>query len=178
MYAIFSLEKVWQSHDFMHIFTHRRNFYNGLRCGLHFIIKVTAKVWTLWGQNCCNDMDLNVDYLNVDVDLPKNMCVCSKYIVHQIFPETSFQSDSCFFLSLSFLDSSQQWADLHAVDCNCKTEDRCTRFFETNGFFHPTSRETDQPQDGPGFIRYSLIGPLCSLSFLKFCLHLGALTTQ
>ena len=26
------------------VFTHRRNFHNGLRCGLHFIIKVTAKV--------------------------------------------------------------------------------------------------------------------------------------
>ena len=87
----------------MHIFTHRRNFHNGLRCGLHFIIKVTAKVWTLWGQNCCNDMDLNVD-----VDLPKNMCVCSKYIVHQLFPETSFQSDSSFFCL--FIFSRQQLA--------------------------------------------------------------------
>ena len=95
--------------------------------GLHFIIKVTARVWTLWGRNCRSDVDLNVD-----VDLPQ------KYMWFTKFSQ-GLVSEFFFFVFCrpARLSTARSTTDVHV-------------FLKPTGFFHPSNQQADQLQGGPG----------------------------
>ena len=55
----------------------------------------------------------------------------------QVFPKTSVQSDSSFFVSFPFFDGPARQTDVHV-------------FLKPASFFHPSSPQADQRQDKPG----------------------------
>ena len=161
MYAIFSLEKVWQSHDFMHIFSiHPSQKLSQCRAS---DVKVTAKAWTLWGWNYRSDVDLNID-----VDLPKSM-----FGPFAKFSLRLFSNQSLLFLIFVFFFFRQPTVR------RLKLQDlgQIYTFFWnqqvlcSQGVGKQICRK--RAPDLYWFITYFLIGPLCLVSFLKFCLQLS-----